>query len=120
MPPEEFENNRGFSRRQFLRGVGATSVAAGVLTELREKGVRCPEDVLLTGYDDAAPIAEILGLTTVRQPFWELGREAARLLRQGSDAPRTVMLTPAVIVRSTSTRQAVGRLGEPGRREGAA
>ena len=32
MPPEEIEDNRGFSRRQFLRGVGATSVAAGVLT----------------------------------------------------------------------------------------
>ncbi len=79
-------------------------IAAGVLLEFRDSGIRCPEDVLLTGYDDAAPIAEILGLTTVRQPLSDLGREAARLLRHKSEAPRTVMLTPAVIVRSTSAR----------------
>lgn len=83
---------------------GNDLLAAGVLMELREAGIRCPDDVLLTGYDDAAPIAEILGLTTVRQPLSELGREAARLLRSDSTSPRTVMLTPAVIVRSTSAR----------------
>ena len=87
---------------------GNDLVAAGAITELREAGVSCPEDVLLTGYDDAAPIAEILGLTTVRQPLSDLGREAARLLRQKSEAPRTVMLTPAVIVRSTSARHLSG------------
>jgi LacI family transcriptional regulator len=92
---------------------GNDLVAAGVLTELRESGVRCPEDVLLTGYDDAAPIAEILGLTTVRQPLSDLGREAARLLSSDSEAPRTVMLTPAVIVRSTSTRGATERQDDP-------
>lgn len=83
-------------------------IAAGAITELREAGVSCPGDVLLTGYDDAAPIAEILGLTTVRQPLSDLGREAARLLRQESEAPRTVMLTPAVIVRSTSAARSRG------------
>ena len=93
---------------------GNDLIAAGVLTELREAGVRCPEDVLLTGYDDAAPIAEILGLTTVRQPLSDLGREAARLLRNASEAPRTVLLTPAVIVRSTSARYAGGRQGDVG------
>jgi LacI family transcriptional regulator len=83
---------------------GNDLLAAGVLMELRDAGIRCPDDVLLTGYDDAAPIAEILGLTTVRQPLSELGREAARLLGSDSTTPRTVMLTPAVIVRSTSAR----------------
>lgn len=84
---------------------GNDLVAAGAMTELGAMGISCPDDVLLTGYDDAAPIAEILGLTTVRQPLSDLGREAARLLRQESEAPRTVMLTPAVIVRSTSARR---------------
>jgi LacI family transcriptional regulator len=87
---------------------GNDLIAAGAITELREAGFSCPQDVLLTGYDDAAPIAEILGLTTVRQPLSDLGREAARLLRQKSEAPRTVMLTPAVIVRSTSARHLDG------------
>ncbi len=87
---------------------GNDLLAAGAMSELREAGVSCPEDVFLTGYDDAALIAEILGLTTVRQPLSELGREAARLLRQKSEAPRTVRLTPSVIVRSTSVRERMG------------
>ena len=91
---------------------GNDLVAAGAIGELREAGLSCPDDVLLTGYDDAAPIAEILGLTTVRQPLSDLGREAARLLRQASEAPRTVMLTPAVIVRSTSAHDLNGSGGE--------
>ena len=81
---------------------GNDLLAAGALTELHKAGLSCPDDVLLTGYDDAAPIAEILGLTSVRQPLTDLGREAARLLRQRGEAPRTVMLTPTVMVRSTS------------------
>jgi len=32
VPPEEVESTRGVSRRQFLGGVGASSIAAGVLT----------------------------------------------------------------------------------------
>jgi len=84
---------------------GNDLLAAGALAELDSTGISCPDDVLLTGYDDAAPIAELLGLTTVRQPLSDLGREAARLLRQQGEAPRTVLLTPAVIVRSTSNRQ---------------
>ena len=31
MPPDEIKATRGFSRREFLRGIGATSVAGGVL-----------------------------------------------------------------------------------------
>jgi xanthine dehydrogenase YagT iron-sulfur-binding subunit len=32
VPPDEIKTTRGFSRREFLRGIGATSVAGGVLT----------------------------------------------------------------------------------------
>jgi LacI family transcriptional regulator len=77
-------------------------VALGVLSELREAGVRCPEDVLVTGFDDLLPTAELLGLTTVRQPLSDIGREAARLLQFGSGAPRKVRLAPTLIVRSTT------------------
>jgi LacI family transcriptional regulator len=79
-------------------------VALGVLSELREVGVRCPEDVLVTGFDDLVPTAELLGLTTVRQPLSDIGREAARLLQFASGAPRTVRLAPTLIVRSTTSR----------------
>jgi LacI family transcriptional regulator len=79
-------------------------VALGVLSELREVGVRCPEDVLVTGFDDLVPTAELLGLTTVRQPLSDIGREAARLLQFAIGAPRTVRLAPTLIVRSTTSR----------------
>ena len=79
------------------------AVALGLLTGLRTAGVRCPEDVLIVGYDDV-PAAELMGLTTVRQPLRELGREAARMLQQPSVAPRQVRLAPTLVVRETSRR----------------
>lgn len=81
-------------------------IAFGVLIGLRDAGVRCPEDVLVSGYDDSVPAAELLGLTTVRQPLADIGREAARLLQQESSSPRTVRLTGTLVIRSTTTRSA--------------
>jgi DNA-binding LacI/PurR family transcriptional regulator len=54
-------------------------LAAGLLTECRRLGVRVPEDLAVVGFDDG-PVAEVCGLTTVRQPFEESGRRGARLL----------------------------------------
>jgi LacI family transcriptional regulator len=122
----DLPSGRAVARRMLAAGLlpdaiicGNDLLAAGVLMELGEAGVRCPDDVLLTGYDDAAPIAEILGLTTVRQPLSDLGREAARLLGSESEAPRTVLLTPSVIVRSTSVRRPEGRQEDVGLMAGA-
>ncbi len=81
-------------------------IASGVLLQLRSSGISCPEDVLVTGYDDI-PAAELMGLTTVSQPLRELGREAARLLREEADAARSVLLTPRLVARD-STRRAPG------------
>jgi LacI family transcriptional regulator len=54
--------------------------AAGALKALREAGLRVPDDVSLVGFDDLF-IAHYLypALTTVRQPFTEMGQAAARL-----------------------------------------
>jgi LacI family transcriptional regulator len=79
-------------------------LALGVMSELREVGLRCPEDVLVTGYDDLFPTAELLGLTTVRQPLSDIGREAARLLQFDSGAARVVRLATTLVVRSSTTR----------------
>lgn len=83
-------------------------LAAGVLLELRARGVGAPADVLVTGYDDV-PFAQLLGLTTIRQPLQDLGREAARLLRQGSSASRRVLLQPSLVVRETTAPPERGR-----------
>lgn len=88
-------------------------VAFGVLSQLREAGVRCPEDILVTGYDDSLVASELLGLTTVRQPLADLGREAARLLEHESSSPRMVRLAPKLIVRSTTSRPTTAPTGGP-------
>lgn len=57
------------------------SVATGAYNALIDNGFNVPEDVSLVGYDDT-PEARMLpvSLTTVRQPSYEIGKEAARLL----------------------------------------
>ncbi len=53
--------------------------AAGVLKALKQRGLRCPEDVAVIGFDDL-DFAEYLGLTTIAQPLRESGRIATDLL----------------------------------------
>ncbi len=53
--------------------------AIGVLKAAENCGVRVPEDVAVIGFDDI-DLAEIVGLTTIRQPLLEGGALAADLL----------------------------------------
>jgi DNA-binding LacI/PurR family transcriptional regulator len=55
--------------------------ALGLMAAAREAGVRIPEDLSVVGFDDLPMAAWAQpGLTTVRQPIVEKGRQAARLL----------------------------------------
>ncbi|WEV63816.1 LacI family DNA-binding transcriptional regulator [Bifidobacterium sp. ESL0732] len=56
-------------------------LALGAILEVKKTGRRIPEDLSIVGYDDVE-FAEALNpsLTTVRQPSYELGESAARLL----------------------------------------
>lgn len=80
-------------------------LAAGLLAGFRAAGRRVPEDIAVTGYD-GTDLAEALGLTTVRQPFAETGRIAARLLLgllDGTGGPsQHVNLTPELVTGATS------------------
>lgn len=53
--------------------------ALGVLQAARERGLQVPEDLSVVGFDDIG-VAALVGLTTVRQPLVESGREAARVV----------------------------------------
>jgi LacI family transcriptional regulator len=55
--------------------------AIGVIHALAQRGIRVPQDVAVTGFDDV-PVARHLHppLTTVRQPMQELGAKAFDLL----------------------------------------
>jgi DNA-binding LacI/PurR family transcriptional regulator len=56
-------------------------MAVTVLRFLRERGVRVPEEVSVTGFDGALPgLVRERGITTVALPLEELGAEAMRLL----------------------------------------
>lgn len=84
-------------------------MAIGAIRAAVTNGLRVPEDISIVGFDDI-PIAPYLNppLTTLRQPLYDLGGEAARLLLsmtdgsiESSDAPR-VMLPTRLMERGTA------------------
>jgi LacI family transcriptional regulator, galactose operon repressor len=57
------------------------SEALDLLEDLRHRGIRVPEDVIVTGFDGiAAGLVSQPTLTTVRQPMHDLGAAAVQLL----------------------------------------
>ncbi|MFF1449116.1 LacI family DNA-binding transcriptional regulator [Streptomyces sp. NPDC058274] len=67
---------------------GNDLIALGALHVLRERGLRCPQDVSLVGFNDMLFADEFQPpLTTVHVPHPELGAEAARLLLEQLDRP---------------------------------
>ena len=91
-------------------------VALGVLLAAQDAGLRVPEDLAVTGWDDLLA-ARFAGLTTVRQPMRELGATAARFLHRRitesndretkSAARRRVLATELVIRRSCGAHEEV-------------
>jgi GntR family transcriptional regulator, arabinose operon transcriptional repressor len=71
-------------------------------------GVGVPDDLSITGFDDLHAAAHVeVPLTTVRQPFEQIGVEAARLLLgriKGNGTSRPEILVPAEIVIRDSVR----------------
>lgn len=64
-------------------------MALGALGALAEVGLRVPEEMALVGFDDTTPASFTRpALTTVRQPFYEMGKRAATLLLDSVNALR--------------------------------
>jgi DNA-binding LacI/PurR family transcriptional regulator/serine phosphatase RsbU (regulator of sigma subunit) len=78
-------------------------MALGAMDAFRARGVRIPEQVAVVGFDDIEEARfSIPPLTTVRQPFRSLGREAVRLVLaqiDGLPAVEKVSLSPQLVVR---------------------
>ena len=81
-------------------------IAYGVIELLREHGVRVPEDVSVTGFDDSS-VSEYspVKITSFAHPKDEMGRAAAqkliRMLRDGEMEYPVVMPMPLVEKQST-------------------
>jgi len=79
--------------------------AVGVLEAARELGLRVPQDLSVVGYDDVE-IAEILGLTTMRQMLFESGQRGVELLLKTLENPETEpvyeVLPTELVIRDTT------------------
>jgi LacI family transcriptional regulator, galactose operon repressor len=92
---------------------GNDLLALGCYDALRERGLRCPDEVSVVGFNDM-PYADKLDppLTTVRIPHYELGTESARLLledlRRPERRPRSVRLPLTLVVRHSTAPLVTG------------
>lgn len=93
---------------------GNDLMALGCYDALVERGLSCPADVSIVGFNDM-PFADKFNppLTTVRIPHYEMGRRAAGLLleRIGDDgtAPGEDIVLPVELVQRASTAPAPAR-----------
>ncbi len=69
---------------------GSDQMAYGVLAAAEEYGLSIPRDIALVGFDDDAPSVHTNpALTTVRQPYMEMGQRGIELLLSMLDTPGT-------------------------------
>lgn len=70
---------------------GSDYMAYGVIAAAEQRNLSVPEDIAVVGFDDNPSSAHMHPpLTTVRQPFYEVGRRATEILLSLVDAPRHI------------------------------
>ncbi len=85
---------------------GSDEMAMGLLSEARTSGLSVPEDLSVVGFDDH-DLADVFGLTTIRQGIYATGEMAGRLildtLAAGEDLPYSHIEMPISLVERDST-----------------
>ena len=92
-----------------------------LLRAAQASGLRVPEDISVVGFDDAEQFSPHPSpLTTVRQPFREIGFRAGELLlrrisEKGTNSgPRVhILLTPTLTIRASTTSPPTARRRKP-------
>jgi LacI family transcriptional regulator len=100
----------GFTRGGFTAVVVANDLLAiGCYDALAARGLRCPADLSITGYNDM-PFVDRLSppLTTIRIQHYEMGVRAARLLLERLADPGSrrldIKLEPSLVIRGSTAR----------------
>ncbi|HET8591803.1 MAG TPA: LacI family DNA-binding transcriptional regulator [Nakamurella sp.] len=101
---------------EFTAVVAANDLMAlGCYDALAARGLRCPDDLSVVGFNDMPFIDKISPpLTTVHVPHYQIGAEAARLLLaklNGSAADKSVLLPLSLTVRGSTAAPADSRRG---------
>lgn len=83
------------------------SIAIGALNLARERGLGCPDDISIVGYNDVPLTAHLTpALTTIKLPGYEVGRLSAEMVATSIEASHqsahTVTLAPELIVREST------------------
>lgn len=113
VPAGGFDEDHGYKSALALVEEGAEldgivaandELAVGVCRALETSGLRVPQDMAVTGWDDT-PMAKRFApsLTTVRQPMKELGSHAAELLFARIEGIETqdILLPTSLVVRNS-------------------
>ena len=84
-------------------------MALGVIQGIKESGLRVPDDIAVVGFDDIAFAAfPEIGLTTIRQPKFKMGKLAADILLErisnGTREHKKYILEPELVVRTSSCK----------------
>ncbi|MCS6830959.1 MAG: substrate-binding domain-containing protein, partial [Armatimonadota bacterium] len=95
--------------------VFATSAptAVAVLRAIRERGLRCPEDVAVVAFDDEQFAGYLeTALTAVHWPAFEIGRTASellirRIMKEETEPVRHILLKPVLIHRESTLGRGV-------------
>lgn len=83
-------------------------IAVGAMSAIEESGMKVPQDISVTGFDDIG-LARLrqFNLTTVRQDRWAIGRTCFEVLQRrvqhpGNQRPGRVILKPTLKVRGST------------------
>ncbi|MCA9835362.1 MAG: LacI family DNA-binding transcriptional regulator [Trueperaceae bacterium] len=82
--------------------------AFGVMEAIKEKGLRIPDDISVLGFDDIPMANQVFpALSTIRQPLFEMGQAAARMMLaklRGVEPPSNRITLATELVERASTR----------------